>query len=932
MVGKASRIQTSLDRLRKQQTQIRNLQATNRNRNTPRPVATTAFAGVSAAGSTGGTGNFLRVRGDTMIGPFALAPPVDFRVDIDGSNTIDIGESSSNSQFSSNIQLDDTTTSDILDIINGAAFDGQLLVIRTFAPTNLTKTIRQATLANGGNIQTLDENDIDLGDLQVLELIFDASLIIFANTGGTWRVKTAISGGGGNGGLSEPIELGFNEVVTQTPPTKTIVAGDQFNPSHIVLDQDIEIQLDISATTNKYKSIFVIFDTTGGGFTVTWPASVVNPPIIDDSVAQRISVILYTIDNGVLFTHATSVGSSSSGSAEFFGPWTANHDAGGFDLVGLNAVDFFQAGQSITNKADPDGGILYDVADLQSHIFRANLDEIARFEESAGGVFRLDMLDHSIVNAQDVRLDDSSGAIIFPSTSPAIGFDSTTSRFILNMPTGANLFVTNNNVIGSTQINNNSLTSNIINASDVLQLGVDVTVPTVEGEFRNDGSDTFVFSGGAVRNFSDIGAGSPLTTKGDIFGFSTVGARIPVGTNGQRLTANSAVALGVEWQDVAVVIPNSISQGDSDVTVTDVGSGLVQTTIDAVLQTQIQAGRQDYFGVDIFGLEKLTFDSTVGASTITPSLDGIIWNFPDNSDDFEIQFNSIPGFNINLLRTQLLSNTPNTLSAGLSLFRDDPSPLADNALGNINFDGRNSAAEFTTYGQWIGAIENFTNGAEIGRMTLRLLDDGLDTIALQMSQGALKVNKFSSLAGEAAVLKLVKEDATPDALDVIGRVEFIVDDVSEIIYANISSQIRNATDAGILDFAVRVDNAFLESAMRITGDDNNTLTFLEISARLVSDLRFGVETGSTDLKIFPQVNQLGIAVQDNVAFTVGTAGTLAVPSVSSLIGTAAAADGIGGTHLGSMIMFDDGITNMALFIRQFNGNWGSVVFSRDVLT
>ncbi len=44
------------------------------------------------------------------------------------------------------------------------------------------------------------------------------------------------------------------------------------------------------------------------------------------------------------------------------------------------------------------------------------------------------------------------------------------------------------------------------------------------------------------------GGSSPLTTKGDLFGFSTVDARIPVGTDGQILTANSAVTLGVEWQ------------------------------------------------------------------------------------------------------------------------------------------------------------------------------------------------------------------------------------------------------------------------------------------------------------------------------------------------------------------------------------------------
>jgi len=42
---------------------------------------------------------------------------------------------------------------------------------------------------------------------------------------------------------------------------------------------------------------------------------------------------------------------------------------------------------------------------------------------------------------------------------------------------------------------------------------------------------------------------SPLTTKGDMLAFSTVDARLPVGTDGQILSANSGVSLGVEWID-----------------------------------------------------------------------------------------------------------------------------------------------------------------------------------------------------------------------------------------------------------------------------------------------------------------------------------------------------------------------------------------------
>ncbi len=140
-------------------------------------------------------GNYIAREGDSMIGPLALGPPVDFRIEVDANNTIDVGPLNENVQYTSNVQLDDLQpNSAVLDIIANAAFDGQILVLRTFAPT-IPYTVSQGTLGNGGNIQTPDGNDVTFGDLQMMVLIFDASLIINANTGGTWRVLPGVGAG-----------------------------------------------------------------------------------------------------------------------------------------------------------------------------------------------------------------------------------------------------------------------------------------------------------------------------------------------------------------------------------------------------------------------------------------------------------------------------------------------------------------------------------------------------------------------------------------------------------------------------------------------------------------------------------------------------------------------------------------------------------------
>ena len=58
----------------------------------------------------------------------------------------------------------------------------------------------------------------------------------------------------------------------------------------------------------------------------------------------------------------------------------------------------------------------------------------------------------------------------------------------------------------------------------------------------------FVSASSAVfYDYIQVGAASPLTTKGDLYGFSSSDARIPIGTNNQVLTADSAQALGLKW-------------------------------------------------------------------------------------------------------------------------------------------------------------------------------------------------------------------------------------------------------------------------------------------------------------------------------------------------------------------------------------------------
>jgi len=66
---------------------------------------------------------------------------------------------------------------------------------------------------------------------------------------------------------------------------------------------------------------------------------------------------------------------------------------------------------------------------------------------------------------------------------------------------------------------------------------------------QNDAGILYFTSASAATfyDFIQVGATSPLTTKGDLYGYSTSDARIPIGANNTVLTADSSEALGLKW-------------------------------------------------------------------------------------------------------------------------------------------------------------------------------------------------------------------------------------------------------------------------------------------------------------------------------------------------------------------------------------------------
>jgi len=192
---KAVRPQTKTDILRDNQRLIRELHGLSRLRIAPPSAGTTNSLGgtPSGAGASGGVGNFLHTQGDTMIGPIAYFP-VD--VFMDEAGFIDIGQNSGSANIPdySSYVLMTAGTNKTLELIKGAGFSGQWLILQTA----LTQKVTIQDFSNNatGNIVTSDGNNVVMDgttSAQTATLIFDVTVSPNGNQGG-WRVVTFSKG------------------------------------------------------------------------------------------------------------------------------------------------------------------------------------------------------------------------------------------------------------------------------------------------------------------------------------------------------------------------------------------------------------------------------------------------------------------------------------------------------------------------------------------------------------------------------------------------------------------------------------------------------------------------------------------------------------------------------------------------------------------
>ena len=445
-------------------------------------VAGLAGASISNSPKTP-AGNYLAREGDSMIGPIALGPPVDFRVEIDANETIDIGQFNDDAHYSSNIELDSIQPNGfVLNIIANANFDGQILIMRTFGPDSFT--INQGTVGNGGNIQTPDGNDFTLEALQMIILVFDEALVIGTNSGGSWRLFATGSGGGNVGANVFLSNLESPTAINQDLlfGAANFDIGDTTFPADQVFLNTVRLQTGL-LTANKPT----ITSLTGNTVDINFPTgSTFN--IHENSVSKHTFSGSSLNSPNIILSDTLTINDSTV-DPSFNGQFTRNG----------NDVKVFSGG-SVRNLSDLGGGANVNLSNLSSPtainqdlLFGATGNNIGDTTNPADQVF-----------LNTVRFQTGLITANKPTISSITG-----NTVDLNFPTGSSFSIYENAVAKHTFTSSSLTTPNII-LSDTLTINDSTTNPSSNGQFTRNGNDVKVFTGGSVVDFSGLLV-SPLT-------------------------------------------------------------------------------------------------------------------------------------------------------------------------------------------------------------------------------------------------------------------------------------------------------------------------------------------------------------------------------------------------------------------------------------
>ncbi len=612
-------------------------------------------------------------------------------------------------------------TTDTLDTIIGKERDGQLVILAGIAGNTITISHNDA---GAGRILTPDDANFTLTDDQVVFLVDDVTAT------DSWRIIGTVGGGGGvTFPLTPDINARGNETGTVTVDLSLTTAHYQ----EMTLTGNITFVFSNPPADNK--EIAFILDMTQdatGGRTVTWPASVRVDPVVGSGVNARTVVVVTTVDNGTNFDALIVTGGTVSTSA--------NKALSNLSGVAINT--------SLISDTD-------DTDDLGSSAIRWR-----------------DVFTH------DVRIGSSGAGV-----GGARQVYGTSSGVRFNTPTATKFFWDVNNVV-KFDMSDTSFTGPNIILSDTLTINDSSTDPSANGQFQRNGIDLKVFSGGAVRNLSNIGGAEVVD---NVF-------RIVDDIDSSR-------KLAFQTGGIAAATTRTWTAQNASGTVALLDSGITQSASDAFDFNSTVDVIDANFTIedDIDGTRKLKFQTggIAASTTRTLTVQDASGTIPllDGSAGTQIFSNALQ-----LNGVTFDANGNNILLGGADVTEVDDITfnIAGQSIATSTIGMRFDMPTGDNYGWRVNSQEHFSVGSSLIRFTNPL----------------------------SLTFDLFRDDATPTDADVISQIRFIEDDDggAETVYAQIdgiADDVTNTTEDGSLDFQV-ISAGTLTTGIKIAGGGTST--------------------------------------------------------------------------------------------------------------
>ena len=272
MASKATHRKTTVDVIKQQKKNAKRLagQARQSASGVSAAASSTTSLAPSSQGNSAGANiaSYLRTAGDTMIGPLAFWRGTNTSIYPSSSNNNTLDISSSTGSYSSHV-IWFGSGSNTLEIISGAAFNGQILFLES--TQTLTQTIKDRSNTSGGNtgnIKTLDGSGAtrELDNLQntAVNADIDPSSNNTRDLGNSTKQWKNIW----IDGVAYIDSLGFGDTLSMTLPTGVASSGQALvasSSSALAWSSVVSAGDDITFSGDNTFSGNVIFDTTATG-------------------------------------------------------------------------------------------------------------------------------------------------------------------------------------------------------------------------------------------------------------------------------------------------------------------------------------------------------------------------------------------------------------------------------------------------------------------------------------------------------------------------------------------------------------------------------------------------------------------------------------------------------------------------------------------